>query len=118
MIDLIRKNFWIILVVAAFLLGILISPKPDPGLSEQYEAKRAELRQRIEERDREIEKLSRQWGELRQKVREDSVKYATALKTKDRNIHALEKQIEKVDYRNARAADLDSLRVILLGTKR
>lgn len=118
MIDLIRKNFWIVLIAAAFLLGILISPKPDKELREKYGKEREEIGKRIEEKEKEIQKLSLQGEEMRKKVREDSAMYAQALKTKDRNIHALEKEIQKVDYRNARARDLDSLRVILLRSGR
>lgn len=94
MIDLIRKNFWIVLVGIAFLLGILISPKPDKELREKYGKEREEIGKRIEEKEKEIQKLSREGEEMRKKVREDSVRYAVSLKTKDRNIHAHERTQE------------------------
>ena len=117
MIAFIQKWFWVILIAVAFGLGILISPRPDKELDKKYESEREVLKQMIDQRDAEIEKLSRHGEQMRVRMRADSMKYAGAFRTKDRNITTLENTIKKVDYRRARASDLDSLRRILLRAK-
>jgi predicted RNase H-like nuclease (RuvC/YqgF family) len=114
LIAFIQKYFWVILIAVAFLLGLLISGGKDEELREKYEKEREESGKIIAEKDKEIELLMKRGEQMRVMMREDSVKYAGALQTKDRNITSLENTIKKVDYRNARAGDLDSLRRILL----
>jgi predicted RNase H-like nuclease (RuvC/YqgF family) len=117
LIAFIKKWFWILLIAVAFGLGMLMSKGPDKELREKYEKEREEIGKRLEEKEKQIEQLGKEGEELRVRMREDSVKYAAALRTRDRNITTLENTIKKVDYRNARATDLDSLRRILLRSR-
>jgi hypothetical protein len=109
-----QKYFWVALLVIAFVLGLLISKGPDKELIQKFETEREVHRQEIERRDARIKALDQAGRTIKEKAVQDSLKFSSALKAKEITITKLKVKINEVDYRNFRAADLDSVRAILL----
>src|SRR5690606_41683715 len=97
-----------ILAVIMFALGWLISPgdKVDhKGYEEErqgYESQIRDLNRRIASQD----SLSRA---ILERMTQDSIQYADALKRKDLRIAGLTKRINEIDLSRATSAELDSI---------
>lgn len=115
--ELIKKYFWVALLVIAFVLGLLISKGPDKELINKFETEREVHRQEIEVRDRKIKALDSLQATIRKRMIQDSVRFSEALKAKEIAIAKMKVKINEVDYRNFRAADLDSVRAVLLRSR-
>jgi hypothetical protein len=113
---LIKKYFWVILIVVAFALGILISPKPDKTLIQKFETEREVSRQLIEQKEARIQELTGVGQAIREKAYQDSVKFSDALKAKDKHITNLTRKINELDFKNATTEQLDSVSHALYGS--
>lgn len=112
--ELIKKYFWVALLVIAFVLGVLISKGPDKELIHKFETEREVHRQEIERRDRKIKTLQVLQNQIQERRSADSIEFVKRLQTKETTINGLKKRLNEVDFRNYKSADLDSIRAIIL----
>lgn len=115
--ELIKKYFWVALLVIAFVLGMLISKGPDKELIHKFETEREVHRQEIERRDARIKALDQAGRTIREKAIQDSIRTSHELQAKEKRIITL--QIKLRNAENIKGADapiLDSLRNAMYGS--
>lgn len=106
-----------ILIAFAFIAGQLLSSNPDKELKKNWEAERKFLLKDINTLQKKIDGLQKAGNVLAKKMADDSVKSVIVLKNKDVQISKLRNKINEIDFKNATASDLDSIRSKLYGTR-
>lgn len=113
--ELIKKYFWVALLVIAFALGMLISKGPDKELINKFETEREVHRQEIEVRDRKIKALDSLQATIRKRMIQDSLKFSEALKAKEIRITTLKRKVNEFTTKTATIHQLDSIAAVLYG---
>lgn len=116
--ELIKKYFWVALLVIAFVLGMLISKGPDKELINKFETEREVHRQGIEVRDRKIKALDSLQATIRKRMIQDSLRFSSEIKAKETRIMTLQIRLKDAEkFKGASVPTLDSLRNALYGSK-
>lgn len=106
------------LVVAAFLAGQFISPRPDKELREKFAEERKIYEDSLQSKELQIIVLSHIENKLKDKITKDSLRYVEEFKKSDDEIKRLKNKIVLIDFSKYRVDELDSVRAALYQHRR
>jgi gas vesicle protein len=104
-----KKLLPYLLIIAAFFAGLFSAPDRSKELEKKFEQEREVILEAIGQKDRQIIEMAAESREIRERMVQDSLRFAGALEANKRAYTALKKRYNEINLNRADAAQLDSI---------